>query len=568
LTPSLDVKRWRGDAWLTESTVAGPLLWPWAATLPDGRVFLATENHAFVRESRGVFLPAGRPHTSRPDASWVLAPHGRVVVVGGNPVGPERSVESWSPVDRQWHTVAPLDRGRHGTAAACLGSGVVVVVGGSDGQSTYRDMLLWDPRLDTWFRGPLMDRWRAGGRVAALPRDRVVVVGGVTPGQGLPRRSPAACAVWTDDNNTLGHAVKRPGRARGVPGGVAWETTVLRALYRLWRHENDDVFGGALAPVVFEITDSPRKLAHWDGARSVIAVSREAIQSLLWPQLREVLKHEMAHQYVSEVLHVTDERPHGEAFRQVCARFAIDARAAGAPTVELTGAEQTVRRRVQKLRALAASSNPHEARTAQELADKLAQDYGELFAGDDDEEEAGFCVRHLGSHVARRTAFDQAVAAFLAAHGSVRPIWTDSLDQATGRGGSVLEILGTPANVERAAYLHDFLRRAVTGLWEEDQRAHGKGTAQQRMSFMVAALDAFSEKLKTPSPPSRDRALVLAAHARLNDFVRTRYPRLTFSHSRASHDPEASLRGREAGRTLQVHEGVGGNPGPRLLGGR
>ena len=71
--------------------------------------------------------------------------------------------------------------------------------------------------------------------------------------------------------------------------------------------------------------------------------------------LVEVLKHEMAHQFVDEVLGVHDEPDHGPVFRQVCDERGIDARAAGAPDADR--ARDHVLDRIAKLLALAGSPN-------------------------------------------------------------------------------------------------------------------------------------------------------------------------------------------------------------------
>src|SRR4030095_14857783 len=81
-----------------------------------------------------------------------------------------------------------------------------------------------------------------------------------------------------------------------------------------------------------------------------------------WATLVEVLKHEMAHQYVLEVLRIEDESAHGPAFRDVCQRLGIDAKAAGLPTTSSarTDDEDRVLSRIAKLLALAESSSVHE----------------------------------------------------------------------------------------------------------------------------------------------------------------------------------------------------------------
>ena len=46
-----------------------------------------------------------------------------------------------------------------------------------------------------------------------------------------------------------------------------------------------------------------------------------------WPAVVEVLKHEMAHQYVHETLGLAHTPPHGEAFQSACRLLRCDDRA-------------------------------------------------------------------------------------------------------------------------------------------------------------------------------------------------------------------------------------------------
>jgi len=75
------------------------------------------------------------------------------------------------------------------------------------------------------------------------------------------------------------------------------------------------------------------------------------------------LKHEMAHQFVHEVLG-EQEAPHGPAFRATCARLGIDQRAGGLPQPAQSADQRRLLERVHKLLALAQSDNQHEAEAA------------------------------------------------------------------------------------------------------------------------------------------------------------------------------------------------------------
>src|SRR5690606_6539567 len=109
------------------------------------------------------------------------------------------------------------------------------------------------------------------------------------------------------------------------------ERALCDHLLRLHRAINATLFRGALRPVTLQIGDAQRELGSYNSSTRTLRIARRLLLDYDWTAIEEVLRHEMAHQYVSEVLGVRDESPHGPAFAQVCARFGIDATANGAP---------------------------------------------------------------------------------------------------------------------------------------------------------------------------------------------------------------------------------------------
>src|SRR5690606_15648271 len=115
----------------------------------------------------------------------------------------------------------------------------------------------------------------------------------------------------------------------------------------------------------------------WRGDVKTLELSRRLILGFGWDAVVEVLKHEMAHQYVDEVLMLTDETAHGPAFRRVCAERNIDARASGDPSAP-DGRSDEARAALGKiahLLNLAQSPNQHEAQAAMAAAQRLMLKY-------------------------------------------------------------------------------------------------------------------------------------------------------------------------------------------------
>src|SRR5262245_56457159 len=95
------------------------------------------------------------------------------------------------------------------------------------------------------------------------------------------------------------------------------ERAALLAIQRSYPDLNVTYFRFQLECPSFEFVDTEQRLGRWVGGRRAIELSRALLFEHGWGVLLEVLKHEMAHQYVHEILGVLDESSHGPAFRKV-----------------------------------------------------------------------------------------------------------------------------------------------------------------------------------------------------------------------------------------------------------
>ena len=151
------------------------------------------------------------------------------------------------------------------------------------------------------------------------------------------------------------------------------ERALLAELQLWWGGLNDRLFGGEMRPPVLMLRNTGRHLGSWERQSRHLALSRSFTQDAPWGEVIEGLKHEMAHQYVDEVIGMTDETAHGPTFREVCAERGIDGRAAGVPVdgTEGSHARSRVVGRIQKLLALAESPEQNEAEAAMRAARRL-----------------------------------------------------------------------------------------------------------------------------------------------------------------------------------------------------
>src|SRR3954462_10729883 len=134
------------------------------------------------------------------------------------------------------------------------------------------------------------------------------------------------------------------------------ERAALHAIIRTWDDLNGALFRFQLARPALELVDSSSRLGRWHGDLRVIEIARSLLVDHGWGVLVEVLKHEMAHQYVDEILGQPDDAMHGAVFRQVCEERGIDPSAAGVPGKgKQPSADQNLLERIAKLLALAES---------------------------------------------------------------------------------------------------------------------------------------------------------------------------------------------------------------------
>jgi hypothetical protein len=344
------------------------------------------------------------------------------------------------------------------------------------------------------------------------------------------------------------------------------ETALLRALAETWEELSHTHFPGALRRPVIALSDGPHRLGSWHRAHRTVSVSRDLVFQHPWGVVREVLKHELAHQFVDEVLRIHDETAHGPAFARICREHGIDAAAAGLPTANPgagTGPDPMLRR-IMRLLALADSPNLHEAEAAMNEARRLM-----LIHNIDAAAAAvtdGYGFRHVGQVKARSDASERILAGILGRHFFVSVIWVPSYIAAQARAGQVLELCGTPANLDVAEYVHGFLSDTAQRLWRDHKRARGIRSDGERRSFCAGVMAGFDEKLGEGERQSEEQGLIRHADAQRDAYLRRRYPKIKSRSSRPSVRPQAYEHGKTAGRQIEIHRPVGTDAaGVRML---
>jgi hypothetical protein len=345
---------------------------------------------------------------------------------------------------------------------------------------------------------------------------------------------------------------------------AALETALVRELRRLYEQLNERRFADMLRPPVLALAGSTRRLGQWTHATRTLELQRAFVLTHPWLEVTSVLEHEMAHQFVDEVLGVRDEPAHGPTFQRVCAERGIDARAAGVPISSTADVEaERALDKIRKLLALAGSDNQHEAEMAMRRAHELMLRHNIEQAA----AEQRYEVRHLGTPSLRANAVEAAIVGLLTELFFVEVIRVAIYLPREARHAHVYEVMGTHANVEMAAHVFAFLLATAGRLWRENRRDTRVRSGRDRLSYQAGVIGGFRDKLLAERNQLEGTGLVWIGDGALHDFYRARYPRIR-TVRRSVRLSRAHAAGREAGRNVVLHKPVtesGTATKPRLL---
>jgi hypothetical protein len=331
---------------------------------------------------------------------------------------------------------------------------------------------------------------------------------------------------------------------------------------------------GRMRKPIFSLADMQRRLGYWRQQRREIVISRRLALDYPWYCVVEVLVHETAHQLTQEVLLSGGERPHGPCFQKACRLLRANPEASGryAPLADRLAAgplapQDRILQRVKKLMALAQSGNPFEAEAAMVKAHCLIAKYHiDLLARNDQRDFVSICV---GRPALRHFRESYHLANLLEAFYFVSGLWVPAYVLEKRRMGRVFEISGTAANVEAAAYVHDFVARYIDSRWrgfDRDRRLN----RSRRTDFAVGIIEGFRSKLaqqrRRQLAHDTPEALAIVEDARLKAYLAYRHPRtVRFQRQGAQLDSAVYGEGLLAGRELVISRGITERKSGRLL---
>jgi hypothetical protein len=339
-------------------------------------------------------------------------------------------------------------------------------------------------------------------------------------------------------------------------------TMVVREIRTMWTRYNQLFFQEAMRTPMFEVVNATSFYGRWLGMERTIQLSEALVFHHPWGAVEEVLKHEMAHQFVSETMGILDESAHGPVFRKVCSEMGIDPAASGLPVVSGDANDHDTRRvieRVARLLALAESQNEHEAQAAMNAAQKLMLKHNLHQAKVSSGQEQQYSFVRLGVPTGRVLESQRILSSIIINYFFVDGIWVSAFDVEKKRRGSVLEIMGTPTNLEFASYVFSFLNHAAEQLWKEFKKSHGIKSNRDRRSFLSGVMEGFGQKLKMQEGVCKQEGLVWMGDPLLESYFRKRHPRVHVIQVKANQETAARGHGVHAGRDLVLHKPLSNN---------
>jgi len=330
-----------------------------------------------------------------------------------------------------------------------------------------------------------------------------------------------------------------------------------------------------LQPPIFELTDSATTLGSWNARHRLLLISVHLIRSCPWQTTLQILKHEMAHQLCSEMFACNNDG-HGRLFQQACGMLGLTApfcRAkadcAGIPPVmdsvlsPRTEAGRRILSRVEKLLALAASDNEHEAALAMQRAGEL------LLRHNLNLQEVGKKrYRHLSLNTGkqRMPGYLRDTCALLQEFFFVRVVCASMYEPARDVRLRTIELFGRPENVAVAEHCYHFLTAKLLALWQRRRRRFAGGGQRARTSYFHGIIVGFREKLAAgtrqvntaeATEKGTGNDLITQEDAGLQTFIADVYPRLRkgrgrkiFLHADAYREAVAT------GKALTLHRVV------------
>jgi len=325
---------------------------------------------------------------------------------------------------------------------------------------------------------------------------------------------------------------------------------------------------------IIEVNDSKSHWGDWDASLRTMRLSANLIMEYSWDVVINILKHEMAHQIVTEIYHSVDG--HGDLFQRACRTINVPEafRGAGGDIPrklqdfrdDNTDSDRgRILEKVRKLLSLAQSNNEHEAFHAMKKANELIEKYNiERIEGNRDAQYAHAVINHKKKRIEN---YQRRICLILQDYFFTEIIYSYLYDAINRETYRTIEILGTRENVLIAEYVYYFLLNQLEILWKAYKGKKNNRNARNKRSYRLGVIEGFRDKLgqmekkrhhyPSGKPEQTTSALICARDKMLSEFINRKFPRLMKYRSQAAAlDYKTYTAGMSDGKQLTIHRGI------------
>ncbi|MGM0643258.1 MAG: SprT-like domain-containing protein, partial [Thermodesulfobacteriota bacterium] len=238
---------------------------------------------------------------------------------------------------------------------------------------------------------------------------------------------------------------------------------------------------------IIRISGAENTFGSWDPEGRVLSVSRCLIENHPWDMVLEVLKHEIAHQYVSEVYRETDA--HGGMFSKACDRLGVHPvfrtptadpeKALSVLADRVPSNARQILQKVEKLFALARSDNEKEAESASRKAAEILGKYNLEQAARKGSTEPEVVFRTICHKKKRIKSIQKSITALLIRYYFVQAVLSSTYDPLDDTEYKTVVLIGRKENLTVAEYVYHFLYRTAARLWQEYRKSNKAGPKEK-----------------------------------------------------------------------------------------
>ena len=316
---------------------------------------------------------------------------------------------------------------------------------------------------------------------------------------------------------------------------------------------------------LFSLKKMKSMLGYWSAEKHEICINQYFVLNHPWDSIREVLYHEMAHQFADQVLHAHKETHHGSAFQEACRLLRANPKASGyyKPLHERVRSgtlenDDRIMLRIKKLMALSESSNQHEAQAAMFKVHELILKYNIrlLELNDNRYFESVF----IGTPMLRHPREEYFIANLLQDFYFVQGIWISVYVVEKNKMGRVLEISGTAQNIRIASYVYDFMKQYIDSKWIKYNKDLSLNR-YRKSDFAVGIVEGFRTKLesqqRTKKTVDGSPYPVRIEDPLLTKYFSHRYPYVHRFRKNTSGDYETIFNdGKKIGKKMVIYKGI------------